>query len=145
MTPLRHKSSLTAIILTSQQIQRLISLAKDSLPKESCALLAGNQSETKTHVIDLILMKNSKLSTTSFSIDPQELINAYKNAQKLSMEIVGIFHSHPSGVQPSSTDRKFMELNPIIWLIYSTSLNKYKAYVLNEETNEIQQVRIIMV
>ena len=120
-------------------------MAKDSLPKESCALLAGNMSENKTHVIDLILMKNSEISTTSFSMDPQELINAYKNAQKLSMEIVGIFHSHPGGVQPSSTDRKFMELNPVIWLIYSTNLNKYKAYILKEKTNEIQQVCIIKV
>lgn len=145
MTSFRHKSILTNIILTSQQLQRLISLANDSLPKESCALLVGNKTRNKTHVLDLILMRNSEISVTSFSMDPQELIDAYKNAQKLSMEIVGIFHSHPGGVQPSSTDRKFMELNPVIWLIYSTYLNKYKAYFLNEKTNELQQVSIITV
>ena len=54
------------------------------------------------------------------------------------MEVVGIFHSHPnSEAYPSSTDKKFMYSNPVVWVIYSGISNEFKAYVLESNVLEI--------
>ncbi|MDP8941956.1 MAG: M67 family metallopeptidase, partial [Thermoproteota archaeon] len=117
------ESQIQSFILTQFQLERLASLARDSLPNESCALLLGNYTnkENEIQVIETLSMKNSDaLPTTRFRIDSQELINGYLRAEKMGLNVVGIFHSHPAPPIPSSTDKIFMEINPVVWLIYST-------------------------
>jgi proteasome lid subunit RPN8/RPN11 len=86
-------------------------------------------------------MKNSDASpTTRFRIDPQELINGYLRAEKMGLNVVGIFHSHPAPPIPSSTDKIFMEINPVVWLIYSTLTNESRAYIY--EQKKVREVRL---
>ena len=144
----------SSIILTSQHLQNLISLAKDSLPNECCALLIGknntsanikgNLKESNIFVNDIIVMRNSDMSTVTFSIDPQELIDAYQVAEKRKLCVVGIFHSHPtSSPFPSMTDRKYMEINPIIWLIYSPARNEFKSYKFEEGKIKVVSLSVV--
>lgn len=57
------------------------------------------------------------------------------------MQVVAIFHSHPnSEAYPSETDKKFMQSNPVVWIIYSGVTRDFKAYFLE---SEIIQVAII--
>ena len=131
----------STIILTTQQHIILANLAKESLPNESCALLVSDNNKGKEiSIIDIIPMKNSDLSVLTFSIDPQELIDTYQKVEKQDRQVVGIFHSHPAEPIPSSIDKKFMEINPVVWLIYSTTTNESKAYIFEEKIKEVQLV-----
>ena len=131
----------STIILTTQQHIILANLAKESLPNESCALLVSDNNKRKEiSIIDIIPMKNSDLSVLTFSIDPQELIDTYQKVEKQDRQVVGIFHSHPAEPIPSSIDKKFMEINPVVWLIYSTTTNESKAYIFEEKIKEVQLV-----
>jgi proteasome lid subunit RPN8/RPN11 len=51
--------------------------------------------------------------------------------------VIGIFHSHPAKPAPSSTDIKFMEINPVAWLIYSITEHKLKAFVYDGGVQEV--------
>ena len=126
----------TVIILTSAQIHHLASLAKQSLPNESCAFLLGKGEEEVT-VTDILPMRNADESMISFSIEPRELLQAYELAEKKKLQIAGIFHSHPARPAPSTTDIKFMEINPVVWLIYSTTNEQFKAYVYDDSVSEV--------
>jgi [CysO sulfur-carrier protein]-S-L-cysteine hydrolase len=140
------ESQIQSFILTQFQLERLTSLASDSLPNESCALLLGNNTnkENEIQVIETLSMKNSDASpTTRFRIDSQELINGYLRAEKMGLNVVGIFHSHPAPPIPSSTDKIFMEINPVIWLIYSTLTNESRAYIFEQE--RIREVRLSVI
>ena len=54
------------------------------------------------------------------------------------MEVIGIFHSHPnSDAFPSNTDKKFMQSNPIAWIIYSGINKNFRAFILESDTIEI--------
>jgi [CysO sulfur-carrier protein]-S-L-cysteine hydrolase len=137
------ESQIQSFILTQFQIERLSSLAMDSLPNESCALLLGNNSnkDNEIQLIETLSMKNSDASpTTRFRIDSQELINGYLRAEKMGLNVVGIFHSHPASPIPSSTDKIFMEINPVVWLIYSTLTNESRAYIF--EQKKVREVRL---
>jgi proteasome lid subunit RPN8/RPN11 len=121
------------ISLTPGKIDELIQLAKDMLPQESCALLLG-ENET---VVEILPMRNVDESPVTFTIDSTELLHAYDLAESKRLQVVAIFHSHPAKPWPSSTDIKFMEINPVIWLIYSTTEWQLKAYVYDDDVKEV--------
>jgi proteasome lid subunit RPN8/RPN11 len=121
------------ISLAAGQIEQLASLAKDALPNESCAFLLGRNDR----VIEILPMRNADESAVTFSIEPQELLRAYDLAESKKLQVIGIFHSHPARPAPSGTDRKFMEINPVVWLIYSTTEHKFKAYVYDSDVREV--------
>jgi [CysO sulfur-carrier protein]-S-L-cysteine hydrolase len=126
----------TIIVLSYEQLDELAHLAKDSLPNESCAFLLG-RGESEVIVDEIFQMNNADQSMISFSIEPQELLRAYQLAEKKKLQIVGIFHSHPAEPVPSSIDRRFMEINPVVWLIYSSVTNQFRAYIYCDKVREV--------
>ena len=126
------------IILTESQKQLLSNHADDEKPNESCALLFGTENEGKIKVEKVFLTKNIEESPVNFTISAEQRLEADKMERELGLKIIGIFHSHPnSEAVPSNTDKKFMELNPVVWIIYSGISKDFKAFVLESEISEI--------
>ena len=91
------------------------------------------------NVKEVFLTQNIDDSQTNFTISPEELLKGYQIAEKNQLEVVGIFHSHPnSDAIPSNTDKKFMQNNPVPWIIFSGVSNDLKAYLLDSTIIEIQ-------
>jgi [CysO sulfur-carrier protein]-S-L-cysteine hydrolase len=122
-----------SISLTAGQIEELVSIAKDVLPNESCGLLLGENDA----VAEILPMRNVDESPLTFSIESTELVDAYNLAESKGLQVIAIFHSHPAQPSPSSTDIKFMEINPVVWLIYSTTEWRLKGYVYDEYVKEV--------
>jgi len=122
-------------ITLSQSIKKiLIQHAENENPNESCAILYGNGDT----VSDVFLTKNIEESPVNFTISNDQLIKGYKIAEERKLDVIGIFHSHPnSEAYPSSTDKKFMHSNPVVWIIYSGTNKNFKAYVLESDVLEI--------
>ncbi|TLY08032.1 MAG: M67 family metallopeptidase [Thaumarchaeota archaeon] len=121
------------ISLAPTQIEQLTRLARSSLPNESCAFLLGKNDR----VVEILTMQNADQSAISFSIEPQDVLRAYDVAESKKLQVMGIFHSHPARPAPSNTDKKFMEINPVVWLIYSTTEQEFKAYVYDSDVREV--------
>ena len=122
-------------ITLSQSIKKtLIQHAENENPNESCAILYGDGDT----VSDVFLTKNIEESPVNFTISNDQLIEGYKIAEEKKLQVIGIFHSHPnSEAYPSSTDKKFMHSNPVVWIIYSGANKNFKAYVLESDILEI--------
>ena len=134
----RSTIDLQKIIITESQKKILANHANNEKPNESCAILFGIVDSQKTTVKEIFLTKNIDESPVNFTISNEQLIKCYKTAEEKKMEVVGIFHSHPnSEAYPSSTDKKFMNINPVVWVIYSGITNEFKAYVLESNVLEI--------
>lgn len=122
------------IILTKAQRQILSTEAINKKPNESCALLFGKKDNDKIVVSEIFLTENIEKSPINFTISNEQLIQGYKIAEDKGLEVIGIFHSHPdSDPFPSVTDKKFMEINPVTWVIFSPLTNEFKAYVFDTE------------
>lgn len=124
--------------ISTDTLGRLAKFADDALPMESCALLLGKAEYVLDTVQDFISLRNEDHSKYSFSVHSMELFYAYQKARKSGLSVIGIFHSHPSLPSPSKKDRKFMELNPIVWLIYSTLNHKYSAFLYSDGIMPVQ-------
>ena len=126
------------ITISQEHLRRLETFVKERYPAEACALLEGNtrfvgsESNEVASVHGIVPMRNADESSYTFRIDPNDLIRAYKEISSRKLEVVGIFHSHSTEAFPSLTDRKYMELNPVVWLIYSTLSHRFAAYILDK-------------
>ena len=126
------------IILTEAQKQILSNHADNEKPNESCAILFGTDIEEEVKVEKVFLTKNIDQSPVNFTISAEQRLEADKMERESQLKIIGIFHSHPdSKAYPSDTDKKFMELNPEVWIIFSGISKDFKAYVLEQEISEI--------
>src|SRR5919199_4621063 len=127
------------IFLSAAQIRMLEGIAKDALPNESCAFLLGHNDNVK----EILKVRNSDESPVTFRIESADLLHTYYLAESKGMQVIAIFHSHPTKPWPSSTDVKFMEINPVVWVIYSTTDGRLKAFIYDDDLVKEVRIRII--
>ena len=126
------------VILTESQRNILSKQAIEQVPNESCALLFGKTENDQLVVTELFLTENTEKSSVNFTISNEQLIQGYQEAEEKKLEVIGIFHSHPnSEPYPSNTDKKFMKINPVVWVIFSCLSKNFQAYTLDSEIIEI--------
>ncbi len=127
-----------SLVLLQSHIELLINHAKKNIPNESCAILFGKIENENFAVKDVFLTKNIENSSINFTISNDELIIAYSEAEKRKLEVIGIFHSHPdSNAYPSLTDKKYMEINPVPWVIFSNKSKEFRAFIFESEITPI--------
>ncbi len=126
------------VVLAQKEKDQLITHAIEQQPHESCAMLLGKKVDDAWNIKEVFLTQNIDNSQINFTISPEELLKGYQLAEKMHLELVGIFHSHPnSDTTPSNTDKKFMRNNPVPWIIFSGVTNDLTAYLLNSDVIEI--------
>ena len=132
------------LLIHDYHLDELRKLAISSLPNESCAILLGKKTETKNIVKYIVPLNNSAQSSIAFIIDSDDLFTIYKKAKLMNFDVISIFHSHPSNPFPSETDKIYMHLNPVIWIIYSTYSNYFKSFVL-DSFNDFREIKIELI
>ena len=126
------------IVLAQKEKDKLVAHAIKQQPNESCAMLLGEKIDGAWNVKEVFLTENIDKSQTNFTISPEELLKGYQLAEKMHLDLVGVFHSHPnSDATPSDTDKKFMQTNPVPWIIFSGLTNDLIAYMLDTDVIEI--------
>ena len=122
------------IVISDSDRSVLTEHAKDKSPNEACAILLG-RGDTVSKVF---LTRNAEESPARFTVSNEDLIEAYRTAEEKKLQVVGVFHSHPnSDAYPSETDKEFMLINAVAWVIYSGTSKDLRAYVLESDIREI--------
>ena len=137
------------IELRVSQLLTLDKTATMSNPQESCALLLGRKKGNVYEIREVIPMSNRDSSEVRFTMDENELLKIYKYADLLNTSVIGIFHSHPSKPFPSDTDKTFMEINPIPWLIKSTITDEIRCFIFSDSSkgkiDGIEEIKVVIV
>lgn len=76
----------------------MIAYVESHAPLESCGLLAGRDSQIEK----IFFVQNQAHSTVRYVMDPIEQLNAFEWIDSNDMELLGIFHSHPTGPETVS-------------------------------------------
>ena len=87
-----------SLTLTKEQYQRMIDHVDSHLPFEACGLLAGRNSKVEA----VLEVTNQAQSAVRYVMDPVEQLNAFEWIDSNELDLIGIFHSHPTGPETVS-------------------------------------------
>jgi proteasome lid subunit RPN8/RPN11 len=87
-----------SLTLSNEQVQTMLNYVESHLPLESCGLLAGRDSKVEK----IFFVQNQAQSPVRYVMDPIEQLNALEWIDSNEMELLGIFHSHPTGPETVS-------------------------------------------
>jgi proteasome lid subunit RPN8/RPN11 len=104
-----------AVRITELAVAAMLEDARAAAPRECCGLLLG----PGDRVEEVRPARNVHPEpTTRFEIDPQALIDAHRTARGRGPQVLGYYHSHPSGpAHPSATDQALATGDGRIWAI----------------------------
>ena len=93
-------------------IEHISAHAEMDAPVEACGYLLGSSGLVEWAVV----ITNVEEREDHFTFDPEEQYETYKKADRLGMEIIGAYHSHPqTPARPSAEDIR-LAFDP--WLLY---------------------------
>ncbi len=81
----------------------------------------------------MLLGRNIDNSPTSFTIEPQAIIEAAKLEEDGVAEIIALIHAHPCPPEPSGKDLRGWEAWPTPWVIVSSDDCSARAWCGTEE------------
>ena len=140
----REDEALT-ISITKKDLILLNDFSQRNTPLESCAILIGKRKNNQFNILEVIPMENDYKSKNKFTINEEKLFAVYKKAESTNLSVVGIYHTHPSNpTTPSNTDIKYMEINPVPWIINSTLTIETKCYIYNENDGNVMEIDLTL-
>jgi proteasome lid subunit RPN8/RPN11 len=131
------------VVIKKTHLAFLINLSLQTKPLEKCAILIGKRNNNQFNILEVLPMDNDDKSETSFAINEDKLFAVYKQTESINLAVVGVYHTHPSAPMPSKTDIKYMEINPIPWIIHSTTIKKTKCFI-HDEIEGIKEIELIV-
>ena len=104
-----------SIEVTREALERLLHEAEAASPEEACGLLLGQKGRIE-RIVPALNVHPEPLR--HFEIDPQALIDAHRAARAGGREVLGYYHSHPTGLaEPSAADCEAAAGDRRVWAI----------------------------
>ena len=103
------------LILSRQHWQEMRAHVEGQAPLEACGLLAGNGDQVER----VLLVRNQAQSPIRFVMDPYEQLKAFDSIDANGLDLVGIFHSHPTGPEMASATDIADAAYEVVHLIWS--------------------------
>ena len=117
----------------------MLSHCRESCPNEACGILAGKENKASK----IYKMANIEKSPVSYFMDSKEQFKVMKDIRENNLEMVAIFHSHPSSpAYPSNKDLNLAFYEDSIYIIVSLieSEPAVKGFLIKE--GKIKEVTI---
>ncbi|WP_332459776.1 M67 family metallopeptidase [Croceicoccus marinus] len=103
------------LTVTRTVVDAIAASASRAAPREACGLLLGRGSRIDA-LSETVNVAPDPLR--HFEIDPAALIAAHKAERAGGQQLIGYFHSHPSGLpEPSATDQAQAARDGRVWAI----------------------------
>jgi proteasome lid subunit RPN8/RPN11 len=105
-------------------------------PLEACGLLAG-----KRDLVEGVLkVRNADQSPVRFRMDAREQLHAFEWIDAHGLELVGIFHSHPTGPETASPTDISEAAYEVVHVIWSRTKRRWNARAFWIENGQVTEV-----
>jgi proteasome lid subunit RPN8/RPN11 len=97
------------------------------IPLEACGLLAGKNDRVEK----VLPVRNQAQSPVRYVMDPYEQLKAFSWIESHDLDLLGIFHSHPTGPETASVTDIAEAAYEVVYLIWSLSGGIWRARGFN--------------
>ena len=119
---------MSQIQLTQELLARIQRHGEEAYPDEGAGFLVGSGTEQLKHAVDILALPNVREESARhnrYLIAAEDYLQAELSAERLGLDLIGVFHSHPDSANaPSEYDRDWAQ--PLFSYII-TSVNQGKA------------------
>ncbi|MBX7106217.1 MAG: M67 family metallopeptidase [Gemmataceae bacterium] len=117
------------MIITRPAYDAMLAHARAAMPDEACGFLAG-----RDHVTHFLPLDNAAdMPRTQFESSPRSTLAAYRRMRELNLELLAVYHSHPtSPPAPSETDKERHNLPGVLCVIVSPLTDAVAAWDMEQ-------------
>ena len=126
----------STLVLSESLLQEMIAYVNQHAPLEACGVLAGKAARAEK----MIGVLNQAQSPVRFVMDPYEQLHAFDWIDSNGFDLVGIFHSHPTGPETVSPTDILEAAYEVVHVVLSYTGNQWKArgfWIENGKASEI--------
>ena len=111
------------LFLTNEHLQLMIAHVDSQVPLEACGLLAGRGSRVES----VMVVTNQAQSPVRYVMDPIEQLHAFEWIESQGLDLLGIFHSHPTGPEIVSPTDIAEAAYDVVYIIVSRTDSAWKT------------------
>lgn len=128
--------NLSEITLSRKLWQKMKDQVSAEAPLEACGLIAGRGGNAEA----VYPITNMLKSPVKFRMEPKEQLQALEEIEAAGLELLAIYHSHPSGPEsPSATDLKEAHY-PVAYLIWAIHNNEWQVRAYRLDNNSAAEM-----
>lgn len=125
-----------SLTLSKEQLQEMFAYVNAHVPLEACGLLAGRNSRVEK----IFFVRNQAQSPVRYVMDPLEQLRALEWIDDNGMDLLGIFHSHPTGPETVSPTDIAEAAYAVTYVILARVGGEWRArgfWIENDEYREV--------
>lgn len=126
------------MILQKTQLHEIKEYLNRHLPLEACGLLAGKNDKVEK----VLFVKNQAQSPVRFVMAPQEQFKAFEWIEDHGLDLLGIFHSHPTGPETASPTDIAEAAYDVVHIIFSPKNGAWKMRGFLIENGKATEVNL---
>ena len=118
---------------------------KESYPEEGAGFLLGRADATSRLVTEILTLTNSRENTARhnrYLLTPQDMMRGEDEAERLGLDVIGVFHSHPDHPNlPSEFDREWAMpwFSYIITSVHSGAAVESRSWRLTDDRARFEE------
>ena len=114
---------ISRLSLSKKQWVEMHTHVASQIPLEACGLLAGKNDRVEK----VLPVRNQAQSPVRYVMDPYEQLKAFSWIESHDLDLLGIFHSHPTGPETASVTDIAEAAYKVVYLIWSLSGGIWRA------------------
>jgi proteasome lid subunit RPN8/RPN11 len=111
------------LMISKKHWQEMLEHVSRHAPLEACGLLAGKNDQVEK----VILVRNQVQSAARFVMEPYEQLRAFDWIEANGLDLLGIFHSHPTGPETASVTDVAEAAYEVVHIIWSRNQSQWQA------------------
>lgn len=127
-----------SLTLTNEQLQQMIAHVDTLAPLEACGLLAGKNSRVEA----VLKVTNQAQSPVRFVMDPIEQLHAFEWIDDNQLDLLGIFHSHPTEPETVSPTDIAEAAYDVVYIILAPVDGKWHARGFMIEEDKYREISL---
>jgi proteasome lid subunit RPN8/RPN11 len=139
-----------SLLISSQLLENIHTHGESSYPEEGAGLLLGSVIGEQKQVTRILSLANSReegARHNRYLLTPQDYLRGEQEADRLGLDVLGVFHSHPDHPnRPSEFDRDWAMpwFSYLITSVQAGQAVESRSWLLTEDRSHFSEEQILV-
>lgn len=139
-----------SLLISSQILENIHAHGESAYPEEGAGLLLGTAIGGQKQVTQILALANSReegARHNRYLLTPQDYLRGEQEADRLGLDVLGVFHSHPDHPnRPSEFDRDWAMpwFSYLITSVQAGLAVESRSWLLTEDRSQFSEEQIMV-